>query len=52
MAEHYKIPVIQIVVGGGPNTLDCITKSIENNTPCLFIDVIIGFPIIISAKIK
>jgi len=43
MADHYKIPVILIVVGGGPNTLDCITKSIENNIPCLFIDVLFIF---------
>jgi hypothetical protein len=39
MAEDYKIPAILIVVGGGPITLDLVTKSIENNTPCLFIDV-------------
>jgi len=47
MAEQYKIPAILIVVGGGPNTLDFITKSIEKNMPCLFIDVNI-FLIILS----
>jgi hypothetical protein len=36
-----KIPVVMVVVEGGPNTVKTVLKSIQNEIPCIFVDVII-----------
>ena len=37
-----KIPVIVLVIGGGPNTFNTVYESVKNNSPCIFIVVIIS----------
>lgn len=32
-----KIPVIVLVIGGGPNTFNTVLESVHNNSPCIFI---------------
>ena len=34
-----KIPVVMVVVEGGPNTVKTVLKSVENEIPCIFVDV-------------
>ena len=34
-----KIPIVVIVVGGGPNTVNVCMQSVKSNSPCVFIKV-------------
>jgi transient receptor potential cation channel subfamily M protein 2 len=34
------IPLIMVVIEGGPNTVKCVLQSVKNGIPCVFIDVI------------
>ena len=34
------IPVVVVVIGGGPNSVTCVLESVKLGTPCLFIDVL------------
>jgi hypothetical protein len=34
------IPVVVVVIEGGPLTVECVLCSVRQNIPCLFIDVI------------
>jgi hypothetical protein len=33
------IPVLMVVIEGGPLTVQCVLASVRQNIPCLFIDV-------------
>lgn len=33
------IPVVVVVIEGGPNTIKCVLQSLVNNIPCMIIDV-------------
>lgn len=34
-----KAPIVVLVVGGGANTVNTVLSSVENGSPCVFIDV-------------
>lgn len=34
------VPVVQVVINGGPNTIKCVQESLANSIPCVFIGVI------------
>lgn len=34
------VPVVVVVIEGGPNTIKCVLESLVNNIPCMIIDVI------------
>ena len=34
-----KIPIVVLVVGGGPRTVEQILKSVENGSPCVILEV-------------
>lgn len=34
-----KVPIIVIVVGGGPNTVDTCLNAVKTGSPCVFVDV-------------
>lgn len=35
------IPVVLVVIEGGPNTIKCVLESLINNIPCVVIDVLL-----------
>lgn len=39
ISETLKIPIAVLVVGGGFRTADSVAKAVENNTPCVFLEV-------------
>ena len=41
--KRQSIPMVIVCIEGGPNTVWHILKAVENNIPCLFIDVISVF---------
>ena len=46
-----KIPVVMVVVEGGPNTVKTVLKSIQNEIPCIFVDVIVAFELFFFSSI-
>lgn len=36
-----KIPVVTVVIEGGPNTVKCVLESLEAEIPCVILGVII-----------
>ena len=38
-SKSVKIPLVLIVVGGGPNTYKTVGETVKEKTPCVFIDV-------------
>jgi len=49
--ESEKIPLILIVVQGGPNTLGTVLRAVENDVPILVLDVPMTYMINISSAI-
>ena len=39
--QRQPIPVIVVCIEGGPNTVWHVLKSVQNEIPCLFVDVIL-----------
>ena len=39
IARLLKVPLVLLVVEGGPNTAKTAFESIKNNIPCIFVDV-------------
>ncbi len=35
---QHQIPVVVVVIEGGPNTVKTVLKSIQNKIPCIFVD--------------
>lgn len=39
LAETFKIPIVVLVVGGGPNTAFSVHEAVQKRTPCVFLEV-------------
>ena len=37
--ENSKIPIVVLVLGGGPGTAKMVYNAVKNGTPCVFLDV-------------
>ena len=42
VASLEPVPVVVVVIEGGPNTIKCVLESLANNIPCMVIDVSYG----------
>lgn len=45
VAKLLKIPVVLVVIEGGPNTAKTTLESVKKNIPCIFIEVMLCFKI-------
>ena len=43
IAKFLKMPVVLVVIEGGPNTAKTTLESVEKKIPCIFIEVILNF---------
>lgn len=41
LAETENIPIVVLVIGGGPRTAESVFEAVKKKTPCVFLDVII-----------
>lgn len=39
IAKNLDIPIAVLVVAGGPRTAELISRAVDNNTPCVFLEV-------------
>ncbi len=37
--EEDSIPIVVLVIGGGPRTAESVYEAVKYNTPCVFLDV-------------
>lgn len=40
LSRREKIPIVVLVIGGGPRTAESVYEAVSKNTPCVFLDVL------------
>ena len=40
LTKNNNVPIVVLVIGGGPRSAECVYEAVKNDIPCVFLDVI------------